>query len=149
MTARLRSLVFLAPLLGGCYEYLPARSPTNLIGQRVQLALTDSGAVVLASRLGPSVEAVEGTLLADSLGSYRVAVTVTRMRSGTEMDWRGESVAVAHGLVWSLSERRFSPSRTLFASGLATAGVVGATIGLRGRGSSSAGSETPGNKPGQ
>jgi hypothetical protein len=134
--------------LGACYEYVPARSPATLRGQRVELSLTDSGSVVLASRLGPSVEALEGTLLADTAGLYRVAVVQTRLRNGSETDWRGEEVTVAQGLVARLNERRFSPSRSFFAGGLAVVGIVGATIGLRGAGKGGAPSP-PGNPGGQ
>jgi hypothetical protein len=142
-----RPLSALVVLLAcSCYEYLPARNPTTLIGRRVELTLSDSGAVALASQVGPSTEALQGTLLSDSAGSYRVAMAVSRTRSGSEMDWRGEQISVAHTLVTSLNERRFSPSRSLVASGLAAAGLTGITVGLRGRGSASGNGGT-GNKP--
>jgi hypothetical protein len=115
----------------------------------VQISLTDSGAVVLASKLGPSVDALEGTLLADTAGVYRVAVTQTRTRSGVETDWRGEDVPVAHGLVSSFGERRFSPSRSAFAGALATAGLVGVTVGLRGAGKGGGAPPVPGKVGGQ
>lgn len=137
-------------LLGlACYEYLPTRDPRSLIGQQVQVSLTDSGSVALASKIGPSVEVIEGSLLADSAGSYLVAVAVTRVRAGPETDWRGERVAIAHPLVSSLAERRFSRSRSVFAGALMTAGVVGVTVGLRGGGQSSGGVPGPGRIPGQ
>jgi hypothetical protein len=123
-------------LAAACYEYVPAPNPAALVGQRVQLALTDSGTVALASQLGPSTESVEGTLLADSAGKYLIGMAVSRTRGGTEMDWRGERVAVAHALVASTTRRQFSPSRSVFAGGLAAAGLTGITVGLRGRGQS-------------
>jgi len=151
MTARrTRPLLALCALLGvACYEYLPAGNSSSLIAQRVQLALTDSGSVAMASKVGPSVEAIEGTLIADSVGSYIVAVAVTRVRSGAEVDWRGERVAIAHPLVSSFAERRYSFSRSAFAGALMTAGVVGLTVALRGGGESSGGVPTPGRPAGQ
>jgi hypothetical protein len=150
MTRRTQPLLALCALFGlACYEYLPARDPGSLIGQRVQVSLTDSGSVVLASKVGPSVEAIEGDLVADSAGSYLVAVSVTRVRVGSETDWRGERVAIAHPLVASLAERRFSRSRSMFAGALMTAGVVGVTVGLRGGGESSGGVPGTGRPPGQ
>jgi hypothetical protein len=116
MPRLIRPLLALCALCtAACYEYLPARSATSLVGRRVQLSLTDSGAVVLASRIGPSVDAIEGDLLADSAGAYLVGVALTRARSGAETDWRGERLAVAHSLVASFAERRFSRSRSTFA----------------------------------
>jgi hypothetical protein len=147
MRQRARPALALAVLLGlGCYEYLPARDSAALVGQRIQLVLTDSGMVVLASRIGPSTDAIEGTLLADSLGTYVLAMALTRTRSGSEIDWRGEQVLVPHTLAASVAERRFSPARSTFAGGLAAAGIAGITVGLRGRGAAS-GSGGTGTKP--
>jgi hypothetical protein len=139
----------LCVMLGACYEYVPARSATSLLGQRVQLSLTDSGSVVMASRVGPSVDAIEGNLLADSAGAYVLGVTLTRARSGGETDWREERVAVPHPLVASLAQRRLSRSRSTFAGALMSAGLVAVTVGLRGSGNSSGGVPTGGKTPGQ
>jgi hypothetical protein len=150
MTHRARPLLALCALLGsGCYEYLPARNPTSLLGQRVQLTLTDSGSVAMTSRVGPSVDAIEGNLVADSAGAYVVGVALTRGRSGAETDWRGERVVIAHPLVASFAERRFSRSRSTFAGALMTAGIVAITVSLRGNGESSGGVPTPGRPAGQ
>jgi hypothetical protein len=151
MLHRTRPFIALSVLLGtACYEYLPARSSTSLLGQRVQLSLTDSGTVAMASRVGPSVDAIEGNLLADSAGAYVLGVTLTRARSGVETDWREERVAVPHALVASFAERRFSRSRSTFAGALMSAGLVAVTVGLRGGGGSTGGGvPTPGNPTGQ
>jgi hypothetical protein len=150
MRRRLRSLRVLCALVGaGCYEYLPASVTPALVGARVQLSLTDSGTVAMARQVGPSVEAIEGTLAADSSGAYVVAVALTRARGGAETDWRGERVAVARPLVASIAQRRFSRSRSAFAGALMTAGVVAVTTGLRGGGESSGGLPGSGKTPGQ
>jgi hypothetical protein len=138
--------------VAGCYEYLPTREPAavrSLVGQRVQLTLTDAGADALAPSVGPRVEAVEGTLLADSAGSYHLAVSLTRAEGGVETYWRGESVVVAHPFVRVVAERRFSRSRSTFVGTLMTVGVIGVTSALRGGGSSSGGVPTSGRTPGQ
>ena len=145
-----KQLVALCALVGaGCYEYLPASPATSLIGQRVQLSLTDSGMVAMSRQVGPSVESIEGSLVADSAGTYLVAVALTRARGGAETDWRGERVAIAHALVASTAQRRFSRSRSTFAGALMTAGIVAVTAGLRGGGASSGGLPGPGKAPGQ
>jgi len=150
MMRRTRPFLVLCALSGlACYEYVPARNPASLLGQRVQLSLTDSGTVAMASKVGLGVEAIEGSLVADSAGSYVVGVALTRARNGAETDWRGERVAVAHSLISSLAERRFSRSRSTFAGALMTAGVVAITVGLRGGGESSGGLPGPGTPPGQ
>jgi hypothetical protein len=129
----------LASLVVACYDYRPATSPAVLVGRRIQLLLTDSGSVVLAARIGPAVEAIEGQYLGDSAGVLLLAMAASRARSGVEMDWRGERVAVPRALVASMLERRFSRSRTAFASGLAVLGIGAMTAALRGKGDASGG----------
>lgn len=147
-TARMRIRPALLPVIVsstllsvGCYEYRPVSDTGALSARRVELTLTDSGAVVLAPRIGPTVEAIEGIYLGDSAGAHVLAVAVSRTRNGSETDWRGEHVVVPHTLVSSLRERRFSPTRTAFASALAAIGIGGMTAALRG------GGESPGSIP--
>lgn len=134
---RVRLALIVLPVLsasGGCYAYLPAADPGALEGKRISLTLTDSGSVVMASRVGPAVAAIEGTYVADSAGSYLVSVLTTRQRSGQEVDWRGEHVAVARPLVATVEERTFSRPRSLLAGGLAAVGLAAITAALRGKG---------------
>src|SRR3712207_9482048 len=90
--------VFLLPFLFGCYAYRPIDSTPAPAGEDVRVALTDSGAVLLAAQLGPSTEAVSGRVLADSAGTYVLAVRATRRRGGADTDWKGERVAGARVL---------------------------------------------------
>ncbi len=133
----------------GCYSYYPARDLNGLIGRRASIALTDSGSVVLAPRVGSGVIVVEGDYLGDSAGTHLLAMTLTRQRNGQEADWKREHVAVPHALVASLEERAFSTSRSLFAGALGVAGAVALTLALRGKGESSTGGPPPGKVPGQ
>jgi hypothetical protein len=133
----------------GCYAYLPARDPGLLVGRQASVALTDSGSVVLASRVGPGVVDLEGTYVGDSSGTHLLAVWSTRQRSGAQTDWRGEHVAIARPLVASIEEREFSKSRTAFASMLAAAGAIAATVAFRGKGEGGQGGSVSGTRPGQ
>jgi hypothetical protein len=124
MTAVLR-VVLLLPWLAGCYVYRPLGDAARPTVERVRLTLTDSGAVSLASQLGPATEEVSGRVLADSAGAYVVSVLGTRRRGGPETDWRGEHVTVPRILVARTEERRFSRQRTLVASvGAIVAAIV-------------------------
>jgi hypothetical protein len=133
----------IAGIMGtGCFGYYRPITP-DLAGRRVQLSLTDSGAVVLAPRLGNEIESVDGTLTADSAGEYTVAVVSTKRRDGQENDWRGEPVRIPHTLVSTVSERRFSRARTmLFAT--ATSIALAATKHAFGGGG---GANAPGGTP--
>jgi hypothetical protein len=151
MKRALRALLALSALFGtACYEYLPSRDPASLTGQRVQLSLTDSGTVAMAGQVGPSVDAIEGTLVGDSAGVYLVSVLATRARNGVETDWRGERVRVARPLIATLAERRFSRSRSTFAGALMTGGVAAITMAMRGGGGATGGGvPSPGTPTGQ
>ena len=56
------SLVVLLPALG-CYAYVPAVPGRSLTDREVQLSLTDSGAVVMAPLVGPSIATVDGRFI--------------------------------------------------------------------------------------
>jgi hypothetical protein len=126
MTRVTRSLLLL-PLVAGCYVYRPVRGPTPVGGDRIRLTLTDSGAVSLASQLGPATEEVSGRVLSDSAGAYVMSVLGTKRRGGAESDWKGEHVTVPRILVARAEERRFSRTRTL----LASLAVIAITVGAR------------------
>ena len=116
-------IVFAALLSSGCYEYLPAPSGRDALrGRRVSLRLTDMGSAALAAQIGPSNDAIGGTLLADSANALLVSVTSVRNRTGVEQDWRGERVAVPVQYVDRLEQRSFSKRKTV----LATAATMGA-----------------------
>ena len=104
------------PFIAGCYTYQPVVGAPPTTHERVRLTLTDSGAVSLASQLGPATEEVSGRLSADSGGAYLVSVLATRRRGGSEIDWRGEQVAVPRALIARAEQRRFSRARTVLAS---------------------------------
>ena len=131
----------------GCYAYYPARDAGALQGQRASLSLTDSGSVVLAPRIGASVVAMEGRYAGDSAGAYLIDLAVTRTRSGTEADWRGERVAVPRVLVASLEQREFSAPRSALAGVLASVGLVAITVALRGKGDNGGLGSGTGGKP--
>jgi hypothetical protein len=128
--------------LGGCYEYVRAGTPAALVGERVQLVLTDAGSEGLASIVGPGTGELEGRLVADSAGVYVLTLLATTTRTGVESDWRGERVLVPARFAASVLERRFSRSRTMVAGGAAAAALVGATVALRGSGGATGSAST-------
>jgi hypothetical protein len=129
-------------LCAGCYTYVP--SPGRLLPDReVQLALTDSGTVVLAPLVGPSIGTVDGRFIRDSADTYLLAVTRTARRDGTDMDWRGERLVVPRVLVSTAATRRFSPGRTIMFGALATGALVGIAEAFVGGG----GASVPGGSP--
>jgi hypothetical protein len=121
-----------------------SQSPGGPIGKEVQLTLTDSGSVFMTPKLGPSSEAVYGRLAADSAGQWILSMTGVRQRSGVDIDWKGERVAVPRVFVASASERRFSRARTAVFSTILTVALVAAREAFSGAG----GATAPGGPPG-
>lgn len=124
---RLTCVTLFLPLLAGCYAYHPVTSSTPADARdQIRLTLTDSGAVTLASQLGPATEEVSGRVVTDSGGAYVMSVLGTRRRGGAESDWKGERVTVPRILVAHAEERRFSVKRTALASVAVLAAAIGA-----------------------
>jgi len=126
-------------LLCGCYGYVAPMSGSSLVGREAQLWLSDSGAVVLASKIGPSAESITGRILTDSTPAYVVSVAAVRQRGGNETLWHGERIAVDRMLITQAGTRRFSPSRTALFSGIVSVGLLAARKAFLGRGSGGGG----------
>ncbi len=133
-TQRVAFFVLALGLVGGCYGYYPESHARGLVGRNLQLTLTDSGSVVLARQLGPSIDAVAGRLTADSGDKFMVAVTSVRNRNGSDFDWRGEVVPIPHPLVAEVSERRFSRARTTLFSAAVGVALVAIREAFQGQG---------------
>jgi hypothetical protein len=140
--ARVGTLVVAGALASGCYAY---NSPhlgesERLTGRQVQATLTDSGSVVLAAKVGPAVEQLRGSVVAEDLTSLSVAMDESVHRDGTGAPWRQEVVQVPRPLIREIDIRGFSPSRTLFAAFLTSAALVAVEKGfLKSGGANAAG----------
>lgn len=126
-------------IAGGCYGYYPAAG-AQPSGRDVQLTLTDSGAVVLASQIGPSAEAISGHVENDSETRFVLAVSDVRQRDGNEISWKGERLIVPRPLIAKIEERRFSRARTGLFGGAITVALVALRQAFGGSGGSTPGS---------
>jgi hypothetical protein len=139
--SRTRIIAALTALTGfgptACYGYYQPMV-SNLAGHQIQLAITDSGSVVLAPQVGFGIEALDGKLVADTAARYVVSVTGIRRRDGQESGWRGESVYVPHALVSGLTERRFSRARTTLFAAATTIAMVAVKHAFGGAGGATA-----------
>ena len=118
----------------------------SLAGKQVQATLTDSGAVVLASRIGPGVEALRGTVVAADSGSLSLAVSQAVQRDGVEVTWKGENVRVPLVLTRSVELRTFSKSRTVLFSALVAGAMIAMERAFHGGGANALG-PSPGGLP--
>lgn len=128
--------------LGGsaCYGYYPPGG-ADLTGRQVQVSLTDSGAVVLAPRIGNGMESVDGRVLADTVSHLLLSVMGTQRRDGIENTWKGEAVDIPRSLIAIVTERRFSRARTALFVTATTIAMVAIKHAFAGAG----GANSPGN----
>lgn len=134
------ALLAMATPVGACYDYVPMRtSSSTLVGREVELALTDSGAVVQGRMIGAGSTAIDGTLLGDSTGHYLIAARQVRRRGADPAPWTGERLAIAHPLVSSISARQLAKRRTTLTVVGVVAGLIAARAAIRGLGGSNAG----------
>ena len=128
-----RAIASLLLFAGGCYGYYPATTPTP-VGRDVEVTLSDSGSFALSRQVGPSTATIDGRFASDSGNAIVLAVTGTRRRDGTEVDWKGERVAVPRPIVLKLEERRFSRGRTTLFATVVALGLVATHQALGGNG---------------
>jgi hypothetical protein len=145
----MKRLLPIAVLVGavGCYAYIPAIAGRSLTDREVQLALTDSGAVVMAALVGPSIATVDGRFIRDSDDVYLLGVTGTARRDGAEMEWRGERIAFPRVLVSSVATKQFSRGRTLLFGALTTGALIAIGEAFAGGGGATVPGGTPSGPP--
>ncbi len=121
-----RCSLCLVPLLlgaAGCYQYLAVPSPVPQ-GTRVAVELNDQGRADLRGTIGPAIARLEGPLVHNSDTAFVLNVLQTRGLTGQLNRWSGETVSVRREYVQSITERRFSRSRTTMALLASAAGVL-------------------------
>jgi hypothetical protein len=140
--AAVTAIIVAGLLASGCYAYTTPHlgESERLTGRQVQATLTDSGSVVLAAKVGPAVEQLRGSVVAEDLTSLSVAMDESVHRDGTGAPWRQEVVLVPRPLIREIDIRGFSPSRTLFAAFLTSAALLAVEKGfLKNGGANAAG----------
>ena len=111
-----------------CVRVLCVRGPGSgdtrgLTGRQVQAALTDSGSVVMAAKVGPAVEQLRGSVVAEDRNFLSFSMDESVHRDGTGAPWRQEVVQVPRPLIQQIDVRGFSPTRTALAAFLTTTAI--------------------------
>jgi hypothetical protein len=131
----------------GCYAYTTPHlaESEHLTGRQVQATLTDSGSVILAAKVGPAIEQLRGSVVAEDLMTLSVAMDESVRRDGTGAPWKQEVVQVPRPLISQIDIRGFSPSRTLFAAFLTSVALIAVEKGfLKNGGANAAGTAQTG-----
>jgi hypothetical protein len=126
---RIRQVVVAATMLVsmGCYTLEPVGGQALPLGTQVSLAINDAGRAALSGQMGPEISDIQGRLLQKDSAEYVLAVTQISLLRGGEQVWAGERIRVKTSYVNTISERRFSRSRTAVVSAVAL-GVVAAVF---------------------
>jgi hypothetical protein len=128
----------------GCYTTRPIAGQGTALGSTLVLSINDAGRAALAGSMGPAISEIEGRLLEKDSSEYVLAVAQIHMFGGADQVWSGERVRIKSGFVNTVSEKKFSKTKTgLIAA--AAVGVVAIVIskGIIGNWSGSDG-QTPG-----
>jgi len=124
MLSRSASLVTVALLQVGCYNYLPLRRSTLVPSSYLAVTLTESGSEELALYLGPNALVVRGRYLSATERGLALSVESVESRRGDLAHWAGETVVVPGEFVRQVEQRTVSPSKTVLLAGAAVAGFV-------------------------
>lgn len=120
----------------GCYSLQPVMQQGIPIGQMVSISINDAGRAGLSGRMGPNITDVMGRLVQKDTAYVLAVSEVQAFRAGTQV-WSGEHVTISNSYVSSVSERKFSRSKTALVVGaavglvaiLATQGILGSSTG--------------------
>lgn len=125
---QLRRLVVLAGLVlaaAGCYTYVPLDTSASAlpVGERLSFGITDRGRSEMASRMGPGVLRIEGTLVQATEEAVLLRVWQISQIDGGTSRWAGEDVRLDRQFVASVSSRRLQRTRTWITAGAAVAAL--------------------------
>jgi hypothetical protein len=145
MVSMKRSL-FLLPLLGGCFSYMPIDPATVPTGTEVRARITGAASDRVAPLLGTfDTRVITGNVVENNSGAMVLDVSMGAMPnvSASVVPLRTRVPIGASDLV-SLEQRRMDVGRTALLGGVIAAGVgAGAVLAIRAGG----GKGDPGNGP--
>lgn len=130
---RAAAVIAMMGMVAGCYATHPVAGTAVPVGNVIILTVTDQGRAALVDQMGPSIASVEGRLVARDSAAYTLAMQSVHLLRGGEQVWTGERVRIRSEHVASVSEKKFSRSRTALVSAATIAVIVGvAKSGLAG-----------------
>ncbi len=115
----------LLPLVGGCYAYVPLRTPSPPEAAALRLRLSTPGDYRLTNVTMNDVGEIDGELV--SMNDSAVILSATRLvsRSGFEHLGEGATLRVPRLSIGAIEMKHLSPARTaLFVGGLIALGAL-------------------------
>lgn len=121
------ALVGAVLLQTGCYTYLPmqANLPAPESPQaRTGIVLNDRGREILADRVGPLMDRIEGRIDRRENGAVTVSVYRVVNLRGEASTWTGEMVSIPEDGIQGYRTRKFSVGRTAVLVGAVAAAIA-------------------------
>lgn len=108
----------------GCYSYAPVQGQPPAKPDRISITLNDRGRTLLAERVGPLLDRIEGRFV--SADSTNVVVAVSRVVNLRKeaTNWTGEKVSIPREGILGYQDRPYSRSRTFALVGALVGGLV-------------------------
>lgn len=121
-------------LLAGCYTQVPLTASIPSPSTGITASVTDSGTVVMANKIGPGAESVEGVVTAADPTSWTLKLEQVGYRGGTAVHWTGETVVFPRYALTNASVKRLDVTKSWIAGGLvaASAFIISKAFGSRG-----------------
>jgi len=115
------------PGFAACYTQVPLETAAPPPDTRVIARVTDSGAVVIGSRVGAGASEVEGIVASANQDEWTINLLRVDYRGGVSTVWNREPVTFPRYALSNLTEKRVNKTRSWMAAGLFVFGAFAAT----------------------
>jgi hypothetical protein len=127
-----RLMRYSAPLgifLGACYTVRPLDTAQPQPATIIIADLTDSGTVVMANKIGPGGEEVEGIVVGTDADTWTLNLKRVDHRGGTSVMWNQELVSFPRYALTHITEKRLDKGKSWFAGiGIAACAFLAARL---------------------
>lgn len=114
----------------GCYTYLPVQSQPPQTADRVSVSINDRGRVLLAERIGPLLDRVEGKVIRADSAVVVLAVSRVVPLKGDATNWIGEEVSIPRDAILGFQARPLSKPRTFALVGAVLGGLLALALSV-------------------
>lgn len=115
-------------LLAGCYTYQPMQAnlpaPNASARARTGIVLNDRGRELLADKVGPLMDRIEGRIDRRENGAVTVSVYRVVNLRGEASTWVGEQVIIPEEGIQGYRSRKFSAGKTAVLVGAVAAAIA-------------------------
>ncbi|WP_156798889.1 hypothetical protein [Gemmatimonas aurantiaca] len=113
----------------GCYSHGPIQTAPPPVAEQVGVVLNDRGRALLADRVGPIIQRIEGRQVKRQNGEVTVAVSQVVDLRGNTTKWTGEEVTIPEDAIMGYQPRKFSKLKTFLLVGAVVAGIAATIAG--------------------